>query len=198
MDPAYGYLLGAIFKIVGVSPFTIYALQCLLDTATAFGIVYAGRLLRRPRAGVYGALLYAVCATALMFSTAVLKEVWVTSFVTWWVVCALRVISSERLWSWMAFGVYCGIGVGFRYPFIGERGVDRVAHEIVGVKKCDGFVCQELGPEHHPASELREAEIAATRVLLRDARVVVWLVRTRISGVQIRLDAVKARANANP
>src|ERR1700761_3278974 len=45
MDPAYGYLLGAVFKVAGVSLFTIYALQCLLDTATALGILYGARLL---------------------------------------------------------------------------------------------------------------------------------------------------------
>jgi 4-amino-4-deoxy-L-arabinose transferase-like glycosyltransferase len=114
MDPAYGYLLGAVFKIAGVNLFTIYALQCLLDTATALGILYAGKLLGRPKAGVYGALLYGLCATAIMFNTSLLKEVWVASFVTWWVVVALRVICSERAWTWLLFGVYCGIGVGFR------------------------------------------------------------------------------------
>jgi tetratricopeptide (TPR) repeat protein len=114
MDPAYGYLLGTVFKIAGVNLFAIYVLQCLLDTATALGILFAGRLLGRPRAGAYGALLYGLCATAIMFSTAVLKEVWVSSFVTWWVVFALMVIRSERRRAWLAFGVYCGIGVGFR------------------------------------------------------------------------------------
>src|SRR5882724_11379823 len=57
MDPAYGYLLGAVFKLAGVSVFTVYALQCLIDTATAYGILIIGRLLGRPRAGLYGALL---------------------------------------------------------------------------------------------------------------------------------------------
>jgi tetratricopeptide (TPR) repeat protein len=114
MDPAYGYFLAAVFKVAGVSLFTIYALQCLLDTATALGILYAGRLLGRPRAGVYGALLYGLCATAIMFSTTLLKEVWVTSFVTWWVVAALQVIRTERRRLWFVFGIFCGIGVGIR------------------------------------------------------------------------------------
>lgn len=118
MDPAYGFFLGAVFKVAGVSLFTIYALQCLLDTATALGILYAGRLLGRPRAGVYGALLYGLCATAIMFSTALLKEVWVTSFVTWWVVCALKVIRTEKRWPWLAFGLYCGIGIGLRSTLV--------------------------------------------------------------------------------
>src|SRR5882762_2104111 len=35
MDPAYGYILGAIFKLVGVNIFVVYLLQVVLDTVTA-------------------------------------------------------------------------------------------------------------------------------------------------------------------
>jgi Dolichyl-phosphate-mannose-protein mannosyltransferase/Tetratricopeptide repeat len=118
MDPAYGYLLGAVFKLIGVSPLAIYALQCLLDTGTAFGIICIGRLLGRPRAGVYGALLYGATSTAIMFSATLLKEVWVTSLFTWWVACALAVIRSERKIAWLAFGLLCGSGIGFRSTFL--------------------------------------------------------------------------------
>jgi hypothetical protein len=114
MDPAYGYLLGAVFKVAGVSLFTVYALQCLLDTFTAIGLLVIGRSLGRPRAGLCGALLYGLASTAIMFSTALLKEVWVTAFMTWWVAGALAVIRSERKLLWLAFGVYCGIGIGLR------------------------------------------------------------------------------------
>jgi 4-amino-4-deoxy-L-arabinose transferase-like glycosyltransferase len=114
MDPAYGYLLGALFKLSGVSLFAVYALQCLLDTATAFGVLTIGRLLGRPRAGLYGALLYGMASVAVMFCTTLLKEVWVTAFMTWWVVGALATIRSERKSAWLAFGVYCGLGVALR------------------------------------------------------------------------------------
>jgi tetratricopeptide (TPR) repeat protein len=114
MDPAYGYLLGALFKLAGVNLFAVYALQCLLDTATAYGIVVIAKLLGRPRAGLYGALLYGASSVALMFCNALLKEVWVTAFVTWWVVGALTVIRSRRALAWLAFGAYCGLGIGLR------------------------------------------------------------------------------------
>src|ERR1700730_16588528 len=114
MDPGYGYLLGAVFKLAGASLFAVYALQCLLDTATAYGILIAGRLLGRPRAGLYGALLYGMTSVAIMFCTTLLKEVWVTAFMTWWVVGALAIIRSERKLVWLAFGVYCGLGVALR------------------------------------------------------------------------------------
>ena len=55
MDPAYGYLLGAVFRILGVNLFAVYLLQALLDTATAYAVYRIGTLLERPRAGLYGA-----------------------------------------------------------------------------------------------------------------------------------------------
>jgi tetratricopeptide (TPR) repeat protein len=114
MDPGYGYLLGAVFKLVGVNVFAVYLLQALLDTATAFGILVAGRLLGRSRAGLFGALLYAMTSTAVMFCAALLKEICVASFVTWWVVGALALYRSDRKLAWAGFGVFCGIGIALR------------------------------------------------------------------------------------
>jgi 4-amino-4-deoxy-L-arabinose transferase-like glycosyltransferase len=118
MDPAYGYLLGAVFKILGVNLFAVYLLQALLDTATCYGIYRIGALLDRSRAGLYGAILYALTATAIMFSATLLKEVWVTSYLTWWIAGALAVLRSERKLAWLAFGLYCGVGVALRSNLI--------------------------------------------------------------------------------
>jgi len=114
MDPAYGYLLGALFRLTGPSLPAVYGLQCLVDTATAFGILVIGRSLGRPRAGLYGALLYGMNSIAIMFCTTLLKEVWVTALVTWWVAGALSVIRTERKTAWLAFGIYSGLGIGLR------------------------------------------------------------------------------------
>lgn len=114
MDPAYGYILGGIFRLVGVNVFVVFLLQVLLDTATAYGILTAGRVLGRPRAGLAGALLYGLTSTAVMFCTSFLKEVWVSAYLTWWVVGALLLVRSERKWHWLLFGCYCGLGVGLR------------------------------------------------------------------------------------
>jgi tetratricopeptide (TPR) repeat protein len=114
MDPGYGYLLGAVFKLVGVNPVAVYLLQALLDTATVYGILVIGRLLGRHRAGLYGALLYGLTSTAIMFSATLLKEVWVASYVTWWVAAALALLRSERRLAWALFGVLCGIGIALR------------------------------------------------------------------------------------
>jgi|SRR5579859_256760 len=114
MDPGYGYLLGAAFKLAGANPFAVYVLQAVLDTSTAYGILVIGRLLGRSRAGLYGALLYGLTSTALMFCTALLKEVWVASFVTWWVAAALALLRSRRRLGWTLFGAFCGIGIALR------------------------------------------------------------------------------------
>ncbi|MGA2188107.1 MAG: glycosyltransferase family 39 protein [Steroidobacteraceae bacterium] len=114
MDPGYGYLLGAVFRLVGVNAFAVYLLQALLDTATAYGILVAGRLLGRPRAGLFGALLYAMTSTAIMFCAALLKETCVASYFTWWVVGALALYRSERKLAWACFGVFCGLGIALR------------------------------------------------------------------------------------
>jgi tetratricopeptide (TPR) repeat protein len=114
MDPGYGYLLGAVFKLVGVNQVAVYLLQALLDTATAYGILVIGRQLGRHRAGLYGALLYGLTSTAIMFCTTLLKETWVASYVTWWVVSALALLRSERPLGWALFGVLCGVGIALR------------------------------------------------------------------------------------
>ncbi len=114
MDPGYGYLLGGLFKLFGPGVFTIFVLQCLVDALTALGIIMIGRQIDRPRAGLAGAILYALASTAIMFCCSLLKEVWVTAFMTWWVVIALSVLRSERRLPWLAFGVFCGVGVAFR------------------------------------------------------------------------------------
>jgi 4-amino-4-deoxy-L-arabinose transferase-like glycosyltransferase len=125
MDPAYGYILGALFKVVGPNLFVVYLLQVLLDTATAYGIVTVGRLLGRPRAGLIGATLYGLTATAVMFCTTLLKEVWVTAFLTWWVVAALTLVGAERdrKWRWVLLGVYAGLGIGLRSTLLLVCGV---------------------------------------------------------------------------
>jgi 4-amino-4-deoxy-L-arabinose transferase-like glycosyltransferase len=114
MDPAYGFVLGGLFKLFGVNLFAVYLLQAVVDTATALAVYLIGRRLDRPRAGIIGAALYGCTATAIMFSTTMLKEIWVTAFLTWWVVAALALIRRERRRAWLAFGLYCGLGIGLR------------------------------------------------------------------------------------
>ncbi|HEX3848286.1 MAG TPA: tetratricopeptide repeat protein [Steroidobacteraceae bacterium] len=114
LDPGYGYLLGAAFKLFGANLFAVFVLQALLDTATAYGLIVIGRLLGRERAGLYGAAVYGLTSTAIMYSAALLKEIWVASFVTWWVAAALKLARSERIAPWFWFGAYCGLGVALR------------------------------------------------------------------------------------
>jgi tetratricopeptide (TPR) repeat protein len=118
MDPGYGYLLGALFKLFGPSIFAIYALQCLLDSFTTLAIVVLGQQLNKPRAGLIGGILYCINSSALMFCCSLLKEIWVAAFMTWWVVIALHLLRSERKLAWLGFGMFCGIAVAFRSTLI--------------------------------------------------------------------------------
>jgi hypothetical protein len=137
MDPGYGYLLGAAFKLFGINTFVVYLLQALLDTATAYGILIAGQLLGRSREGLIGALLYGLTSTAIMFTAALLKETCVASFLIWWVVAALVLVRGKPKLAWAAFGVYCGLGIALRSTLLviarelaRRRGGSRLAHEV--------------------------------------------------------------------
>jgi tetratricopeptide (TPR) repeat protein len=114
MDPGYGYLLGVLFKLFGPGVFAAYALQCLVDSFTTLAILIIGQQLNRPRAGLFGGILYCFNSSALMFCCSLLKEVWVAAFMTWWVVIALELVRSERKLAWFGFGIFCGVGVAFR------------------------------------------------------------------------------------
>lgn len=114
MDPAYGYILGLIFKLLGPNLYLIYSLQILLDTATAWGLYLVGRVLDRPRGGLCGALLYSLTCTAVLFCTTLLKATWVASFMTWWVLLALILLRKGSPLSWVLFGLMCGYGIALR------------------------------------------------------------------------------------
>ena len=114
MDPAYGYILGLIFKLAGPNLFVVYFLQILLDTVTAYGIFLVGRELGRPRGGLYGALLYGLTCTAVLFSTTLLKATWVANFMVLWVLFGLILLRTGKLSAWLLFGIWCGYGIALR------------------------------------------------------------------------------------
>lgn len=114
MDPLYGYLLGAVLWLSGGSVFPAYVLQLLVDCATAFGLLMVGRALGRPRIGLLAAALYALLGPAMAFSMSLLKATWVAAFVCWWMVAALRLSRPAPAWAWLAFGLYCGLGIALR------------------------------------------------------------------------------------
>ena len=114
MDPAYGYFLGLIFKLLGTNLFVVYLVQVVLDTVTAFCIFLIGREFGRPRAGLLGALLYGLTCTAIYFSTTLLKATWVANFMTLWVLFSLILLRVRSVSSWLFFGVLCGYGIALR------------------------------------------------------------------------------------
>lgn len=114
MDPAYGYLLGAVYRLWGDGLFPVYLLQALVDTGTAALVYLIGRELGSSRAGLVGAGAYALTSSAILLAATLQKETWVAHFCAWFVFLALRLVRDERRWPWVAFGALCGAGIALR------------------------------------------------------------------------------------
>lgn len=114
MDPGYGYLLGAVYRLFGDGLFPVYLLQALVDTGTAALVYLIGRELGSSRAGLVGAGAYALTSSAILLAATLQKETWVAHFCAWFVFLALRLVRDGRRWPWLAFGVLCGLGVALR------------------------------------------------------------------------------------
>jgi len=114
MDPAYGYFLGLVFKLLGTNLFVVFSVQVVLDTVTALCIFLVGRELGRPRAGLLGSLLYGLTCTAVYFSTTLLKATWVANFMTVWVLSSLILLRTRNIYWWLFVGALCGCGIALR------------------------------------------------------------------------------------
>jgi tetratricopeptide (TPR) repeat protein len=126
MDPAYGFILGLVFKLLGTNIWAVYLIQILVDTVTAYGIFLMGREFGRPRAGLAGALIYALTCTAVYFSTTLLKATWVANFMTWWVLGSLVLLRIASLSPWLLFGLLCGYGIALRANLVLMAGLSAV------------------------------------------------------------------------
>jgi 4-amino-4-deoxy-L-arabinose transferase-like glycosyltransferase len=148
MDPAYGYILGSIFKLLGPNLYVVYLLQILVDTATAYCIFLIGREFGRPRGGLYAALLYGLTCTAVLFTTTLLKATWVANYMALWVLFGLILLRTRKQSAWLFFGMLCGYGVALRsnlllmaclaavlLPWLNvawsQRSVPEAAHRVV-------------------------------------------------------------------
>lgn len=114
MDPLYGYLLGAILWLTGGSPFPMFVLQVVVDTATVAMLVALGRRIGMERAGLIGAAAYALVGPAIAMTATLLKEIWVAAFLCGWVLLVLQLRQPGPAWRWFAFGLYFGVGVLLR------------------------------------------------------------------------------------
>jgi len=114
MDPAYGLLLGVLFKVVGPNLFAVYGIQSVLDAFTTYCIFIIGRELGRPRGGLYAAMFYALTCMAVLYSSTALKEIWVANYMTLFVLFSLLLLRTRQLFPWLLFGLLCGYGVALR------------------------------------------------------------------------------------
>jgi 4-amino-4-deoxy-L-arabinose transferase-like glycosyltransferase len=114
MDPLYGYILGIFFTIFGKNLFVIYIFQILLDTLTVGLIYLIGKELVDRQTGLIAALLYGVTATAIFYSTTILKPTSVAFFVTLWVYISIILWRSNTKLGWLYYGLLLGLGVALR------------------------------------------------------------------------------------
>lgn len=114
MDPLYGFMAGALFALAGESLFALYLMQTAIDLVTVWLLYRCGIELNRPRAGLIAALLYALCATAIFFTTTALKATWVAAFVVTWTWLALRAARQPGIASWLSLGLLGGVGIALR------------------------------------------------------------------------------------
>jgi 4-amino-4-deoxy-L-arabinose transferase-like glycosyltransferase len=114
MDPLYGYLLGFFFAIFGKNLFVIYIYQILIDTLTIALIYLIGKTLSDRRAGLIAALCYSLAATAIFYSTTILKPTSVAFYVTLWVYISIILWRSNTFFGWFGYGLLLGLGVALR------------------------------------------------------------------------------------
>ena len=114
MDPLYGYLLGLFFTIFGKNLFVIYTFQILLDTLTIILIYLIGKELSGRQAGLIAAICYSVTATAIFYSTTILKPTSVAFFVTLWVYISIVLWRSNTVIGWFGYGLLLGFGIALR------------------------------------------------------------------------------------
>ncbi len=115
MDPLYGYLLGGLFALFGKNLFIVYLTQTLIDTTSLFLVYLVGKnLTGNCRAGLLAASLYAVTATALFYSTTVLKPNLVAFYILLWLHVSLIMWQTKTRNMWVAYGILLGFGVALR------------------------------------------------------------------------------------
>lgn len=114
MDPLYGYLLGAVFRLLGDALVPVYLLQIAVDTGTAWMLWRIGLALGRPQVGLVAAALHGLTATALLFSLSLMKATWVAAFMTAWIWLAIRLVDAPTRGKWLGMGALLGLCVALR------------------------------------------------------------------------------------
>lgn len=114
MDPAYGYLVGAVFAAAGPAVLAVYLLQAILDVVTAWLLYRCGVALGSTRGGLVAAAIYAFYGTAILFTTTALKATLVAFCAAGWTLLALRALQRPTAMRWIALGLAGGLVVGVR------------------------------------------------------------------------------------
>lgn len=118
MDPLYGYFLGLLFYFTDENLFALYAIQVFVDVLTVAVIYSAGKLCWSHRAGLLAGYAYALTATAIFFTTTVLKPTLASFYVACWILLTMQLNGGRGLDSCFLYGVFLGIGIALRSNFL--------------------------------------------------------------------------------
>jgi tetratricopeptide (TPR) repeat protein len=153
MDPLYGYLMGALLWLGGGS--------------TAYLVYRLAAELGYRREGLAAAAIYALTASAVMYSATLLKATWVAAFAALWMLVALKAIHSARARLWLAFGALCGISVALRANLLLLAGIGLVIAPALVWRSADR-------PNAEDAARPPKAASDGSNVRSRPFRLAMW------------------------
>jgi 4-amino-4-deoxy-L-arabinose transferase-like glycosyltransferase len=112
--PLYPYLLAFVFRFVGESLWTLYALQAITSGLTAVLIASITRRLFNPTAGLLAGVMTALYGPLLFYDFVALRtslEVFSTALAIWLLISA---DSDDRRWRWLLAGAVFGLATLLR------------------------------------------------------------------------------------
>ena len=114
MDPLYGYLIGFLTYTAGQNIFVIYLFQISVDVFTVWIVYIIGKELWDQRAGLIGAVFYALTSTAIFYTATILKPTLVANYIALWVLLSIKVPQTKYLAAWLGYGLFLGLGIALR------------------------------------------------------------------------------------
>jgi 4-amino-4-deoxy-L-arabinose transferase-like glycosyltransferase len=114
LAPLYPYFVAGVFKIFGIyssqSAFVIFAVNSLLSALTCIPMLWVARRLLGRKVALASAWIWALAPPAMFWAV---RWVWETSasalLLTWLIWLTLTLADSERIQSWLWFGVLWGV-----------------------------------------------------------------------------------------
>ena len=115
LPPVYPCLLAGVFRLFGIytvaSAYVILILNSIFSALTCWAVYFIARETIGETVALLSAWIWAFIHPALLFSTRVVWETTLTTFLlSLAVLLALRLKQVKSFWHWLVFGMICGLG----------------------------------------------------------------------------------------